>query len=88
MFDADGDMPQPAGCRLVRQKVVRKDRVKIEDGVAVETDLVRGADEKFDRVLVVEDHLRFEAVPAFGLFAELDQASGIEQRVGVALKAA
>ncbi len=63
-------------------------RVQIEDRVAVEADFFRRADQKLDRVLVVEDHLRFESLLAFGLLAEVDQALGVEQRIGVALKAA
>ena len=63
-------------------------RVKVEDRVAVEADIVGSADEKLDRVLVIENHLGLKLLPAFGLFAELDQAPGVEQRIGVALKAA
>jgi len=36
---------------------------------------------------MIEDHLGFEPVAAFGLLAELDQPLRIQQRVGVALEA-
>ena len=62
--------------------------MQVENRVAVEADLRRVADEKLDRVLVVEDHLRFEPVAALRLLAELDQPLRVEQRVGVAFKTA
>jgi hypothetical protein len=74
--------------RLVRKKVVRKDGVKVEGRIAVEATLFAGADKKLDRVLVVEDHLRLEPVASFRLFAELDQAPGIQKGIGVALEPA
>jgi hypothetical protein len=78
-FDADGNAPQPAGRGRIRQQVIREYRVKIENRMAVKTDILRRADKKRDRVLVVEDHLRFQLVAAFRLLAELDQAPCIEQ---------
>jgi hypothetical protein len=42
-----------------------------------EADLVGGADQELDRVLVVQDHLRFEMRAALGLFAQLDEALGV-----------
>ena len=50
--------------------------------------VVRVIYEEFDRILVVDDHLRFQTVPAFRRFAEFDQPRRIQQRIGVALKAA
>src|SRR6266850_1229107 len=86
-FNAHSDAPQPSGRRGVRQQVVREYGVKVEDRIAIESDLVRRADEECDGVLVVENHLSFKLFAAFGLFAELDQAPRIEQRVGVAFEA-
>ena len=57
---------RPGGVR-VGQQVVRQHAVQVEDGVAVEADLLGFAHQKLDRVLVIEDHLRFELVLAFGL---------------------
>jgi hypothetical protein len=37
---------------------------------------------------VIEDHLRFEAPFSFRFLAKIDQAPGIEQRIGVAFKTA
>ena len=48
--------------------------LEIDDGLAVEADLVGGADQEPHRVLVVQDHLRLEMRAALGLFAQLDQA--------------
>ena len=57
-LDADGDAPQ-APCRaFIGKQVVGEHRVKIEDRIAVEADVAGGTDKEFDRVLVVEDHLR------------------------------
>jgi len=58
--------------------------VEIEDGVTVESDLVGIPYQELDRVLVVQNHLRFEMRAPFGLLAQLDETLGVEQRVGVA----
>jgi hypothetical protein len=70
--DADGNVAQPAGCCGIGEEVVGQERVEIEDGVAVEADLVGGADQELDRVLVVQDHLRVEMRAPFGLLTQLD----------------
>ena len=62
--------------------------MEVEQRVAVEADLLCGLHEKFDSVLVVEDHLRFPAVFAVPFFPGLDQAMRFEQRIGVALETA
>jgi len=62
--------------------------VEGEDGVTVEADLLRGTDKELDCILVVQDHLRFEPLLSFRLFAEADETSGVEQGIGVALKTA
>jgi hypothetical protein len=62
--------------------------VEIEDRIPVEADLVGGADEKLDRVFVVEDHLRFEMRPSLRFLVEFDEALGVEKGVGVAFEAA
>jgi hypothetical protein len=62
--------------------------MEIEDRVPIEANFVGGADEKLDRIFVVEDHLRFEVRPALRFLAELDEALGIEERVCVAFEAA
>lgn len=82
-FDANGDVAEPAGRRHIGEKVVGEQCVEIEDRVAVEADLVGGAHEKFDRIFVIEDHLRFEMCAALRLFAELDEALGVQERIGV-----
>ena len=84
LLDAHGDVPQPARCGFVRQQVAGQDGVEeIEDGMAVEADVVRRVDEELDRVLVVEDHLCFETRAPVRLLAELDETPGVEQRVRV-----
>ena len=62
--------------------------MEVENGVAVESDLLRRIDQKLDRVLVVEDHLRFEPCLPVRFFADIQEALGFEQRIGVALEAA
>ena len=37
---------------------------------------------------MVQDHLRFKLILTFGSLAEIDQAPGVEQRIGIALQAA
>jgi len=81
-------MPEPAGRVGIGQQVVGQQRVKIEDRVAIEADLLRRIDQELDRVLVVEDHLRFQMSLALGLLAQIEQAPGVEQGIGVALEAA
>ena len=86
--DADGDLAKPTRRCRVGKKVVREQRMEIENGMAVEACVLGGIDQKLDRILVIENHLRLEAVLLFRFLAELNQACGIEQRVGVALEAA
>jgi hypothetical protein len=52
--------------------------VEIENSVAVEADFISGADQELDCVFVVQDHLRLEMRAANGLFAQLDEAFGLE----------
>jgi len=52
--------------------------VEIDDGLAVEADLV-GGDKEPHRVLVVQNHLRLEIRAALGVFAQLDEALGVEE---------
>jgi hypothetical protein len=71
----------PRGCAGRRlpdpQQVIREDGVKIENRITVETDILGRADEKRNRVLVIENHLGFNrSRPGF----LNDQASGIKQR--------
>ena len=87
-LNAHGDVAQPAGCCRIGQEVIGQERVEIEDGVAVKADLVGGADQELDRVLVVQDHLRFEVRAAVCLFAQFNETLGVEERVCVALEAA
>ena len=86
--DAHARPPQTAGRIRVRQQILRQRRMKVEDRVAVETDILRGIDEKLDGALVVEDHLRVAPLLPLRDLAGLDQPPGVEQRVGVALEAA
>ena len=53
--------------------------VEINDGLAVEADLVGGVDQEPHRVLVVQNHLRLEIRAALGVFAQLDEALGVEE---------
>lgn len=62
--------------------------MQIEDRIAVEADIVGRTDQEFDRILVVEDHLRVEMCPTFRLFAEFNEALCVQKRVGVALQPA
>ena len=87
-LNADADMAQPARRVRIGEQVVREHRVQVEDGVAVESDLLRLAHKELDGVLVIEDHLRFDLVFSFGVLAEVDKALGVDQRVGVAFQAA
>ena len=53
--------------------------LEIDDGLAVEADLVGGVDQEPHRVLVVQNHLRLEIRAALGVFAQLDEALGVEE---------
>jgi len=87
-FNAERNAPQASGRLLLRQEVLRQNSVEIQNRIAVEADLIRRAHKKRDRVLVIENHLGFQPVPALRLFAEFDQATGIKQRVGIAFEPA
>ena len=62
--------------------------MKVENGIAVEPDLLRLAYKEFDGILMIEDHLRFDLILALGLLAKIDQTLGVEQRIRVSFKAA
>ena len=81
-------MPETPRRLRVGQQVVRQQRVKVENGVAIEADVLRPIDQELDGVLVVEDHQRFESLLAFRFFPYLEQTRGIEQRIGVSLQTA
>ena len=63
----------------IGKEVVGEEGVEIDDGLAVEADLVGGFDQEPHRVLVVQNHLRLEMRAALGLFAQLDEALGVEK---------
>ena len=44
-----------------------RNAVQVQNRVAIEADVGRVVDQKLNRVFVVEDHLRFEPVAAYGL---------------------
>ena len=87
-FNADRNPPQTPGRRLIRQEVLRQNSVEVQNRIAVEADLIRRAHKKRDGILVIENHLGFQPVPALRLFAEFDQATGIKQRVCIAFEPA
>src|SRR5262249_37409840 len=87
-LDADGNAPQSSGRIRVGKQVVCKQRMKVEDRETVEADFLGIAYKKRDRVLVIEDHLRFQAVLALRFLAKVDEPPRVEERVGVALEAA
>ena len=88
LLDADRDSAQAPWCARIGQKVLRENAVEIEDCVAVESDLVGGVDEEFNGLFVVDDHLRLEVIAPLRFFAELDEAFGVEEGIGVAFEAA
>jgi hypothetical protein len=61
--------------------------VEIQERVRVEPDILSTINKEFDSRLVVQDHLGFAAVFAFGLFAEFDEVFCIEPRVRVPFEA-
>ena len=86
--NAYGDVAEPACRGWIGEEVVGQECVEIEYCIAIEADLVSGAYQKFDSVLVVQDHLSFDVRAPLSLFAQFDQALGVERRVGVAFEAA
>ena len=62
--------------------------MQVEDRAAVPSHVIRALDEKLDRVLVVEDHLRLADVPALGRISQFDQAFRVEQGIGIAFETA
>src|SRR5205814_454913 len=79
---------KPSRRGRVAKQVVSQQSVQVEDGVAVEADLVSRLDQKFDGRLVIEDHLRFGRGLPFGGLPQFDQTLRVEQRVGVAFETA
>ena len=45
-------------------------------------------DKKFDGILMVQDHLRFEMRPSLRLLTEFDKPRGIDKGVGITFEAA
>ena len=86
--DLDADVPEPSRGIRIGKQIVSQRRVKVENGVTVEADVLCRIDEKFDGLFVVEDHLRFVSLFPLRLFAGFDQTRGIEQGVRVAFQAA
>ena len=62
--------------------------MQVQDGVAIEPDMLGPLDQQVDGSLVVQDHLGFADVVAFGGLAEGEQPLRVQQRVGIALEAA
>ena len=67
-------MPQPPRRLRVGKQVVRQQCVQVENGVAIETDILYRVDQELDRVLVIEDHQRFEPRLPFRFRPNLEQA--------------
>lgn len=53
--------------------------MKIEDGVAIESDVGGVLDEELDGVLVIQDHLGFELISSFRLLTELNEPLRVEE---------
>src|SRR5712692_11560694 len=62
--------------------------MQVEDAVTIEADLGGLLDQKLDRGLVVQYHLRLPGILAFGDLSQLQQTLRFEQRIGVALQTA
>lgn len=62
--------------------------MQVKDGVSVETYLGSLFHQKFYGSLVVQYHLRFQGILAFGVLPEFQQSLGFEQRVGIAFESA
>jgi hypothetical protein len=60
--------------------------VQRDHGVGLHTRVVGAEHQVFDGLLVVQDHLRFQRILAFGSLAERDQPLGVQAAVGVALQ--
>ena len=68
-------MVAQASARLrIGKQVVRQQGMQIEDGVTVKADLGGLFDQEFDGRLVVQDHLRFTGILAFGGLPQFQQA--------------
>jgi len=62
--------------------------VKIEDGVTIKPISSAALTRNSSRVLVVDDHLRFQSIASLRFFAELNEPLGIEQGIRVPFKTA
>ena len=58
LCDANSYPAQPPFCLRVGQQIVRQQCVQIQDRRVIKTDVTGMADQKFDGLFVVEDHLR------------------------------
>ncbi len=86
--DAHRDLPQPAFRRAGFQQVAGQQRVQIENGVAVEPDLVRRVHEELDGLFVIENHPCLQHARGIGAVTQREQAIGFQQGEGVALQSA
>lgn len=62
--------------------------MQVQDGVAVESRLLGLIHQQLDGRLVIQEHLRFQRILAFGRFAQGQKAFGFEQGIGIAFQAA
>jgi len=62
--------------------------MQVKQSEAIDSNVVRAVLHKqLNGFLVIQDHLRFFRVLAFGFLAELNEALGIESTVGIAFEA-
>ena len=82
------DLPESSRSRRVGKKIFRQRGVKIEDRVAVETNLSRILDHQLDGPFMVQDHLRLTGILPFRGSAFFQKALRFQQRVGISLESA
>jgi hypothetical protein len=62
--------------------------MQVEQSEAVDPDVIRAVFHKqLNSRLVIQDHLRFFRILAFGFLAKLNEALGIKPAVGIAFEA-
>ena len=77
-LDADSHSPKSTRSVQVREEIVGKKGVQIENCLTIDVNLLGRIDHELYCVLMIQNHLGFESPLAFCFVAEVDEALGVE----------
>ena len=77
-FDTDSHSPKSTRSVQVREEIIGKKGVQIENCLTVDVYLFHRIDHELNGVFMVQNHLGFESPLALCFVAEVDEALGVE----------